>query len=172
MASTQTAQDTIVSLWRYPVKSMMGEELNAAEITELGLVGDRAYALIDNSDGKVVSAKNPRKWPELFHFRAAFVQPPQAGAKSPPVRITLPEGTIVTAEQADVDEVLSNALSRKVTLGAADRTRAKAGSSSGPDGMIDAAEEYWPDIASTTGTSSPTSRCRRARSSIARSSTC
>src|SRR6266568_1295250 len=69
MTSTQTILGTIVSLWRYPVKSMMGEELNSAEVTKGGLLGDRAYALVDNSDGKVASAKNPRKWPQLFDFR-------------------------------------------------------------------------------------------------------
>src|SRR3954451_23154760 len=60
---------SVVSLWRYPVKSMLGEELNAAEVTERGLLGDRAYALVDQSDGKVASAKNPRKWTQLFDFR-------------------------------------------------------------------------------------------------------
>jgi len=39
---------------------MMGEELNAAEVTERGLLGDRAYALVDTSDGKAATAKNPR----------------------------------------------------------------------------------------------------------------
>ncbi len=58
MRSTQSALGSIVSLWRYPVKSMMGEELNAAQVTKGGLLGDRAYALIDTSDGKVASAKN------------------------------------------------------------------------------------------------------------------
>jgi MOSC domain-containing protein len=57
----------VVSLHRYPVKSMMGEELNATEIDEFGLLGDRAYAIVDSSDGKVASAKNPRKWPDLFN---------------------------------------------------------------------------------------------------------
>ena len=47
----------VVSLHRYPVKSMMGEELNAAEINEFGLVGDRSYAIVDGSDGKVASAR-------------------------------------------------------------------------------------------------------------------
>ena len=42
----------ITSLWRYPVKSMRGEGLQAAELTEYGLLGDRAYALIDGADGK------------------------------------------------------------------------------------------------------------------------
>ncbi len=61
MTATQTALGSIVSLWRYPVKSMMGEELNATEVSKGGLVGDRAYALVDSFDGKVASAKNPRK---------------------------------------------------------------------------------------------------------------
>src|SRR5205809_1950033 len=95
---------SVVSLWRYPVKSMMGEELNAAEVTDRGLLGDRAYALVDRSDGKVASAKNPRKWSQLFDFRAAFVDPPRPGAKLPPVRITLPEGTVVSSEQSDANQ--------------------------------------------------------------------
>jgi hypothetical protein len=62
MSSTESVLGSIVSLWRYPVKSMMGEELNASEVTKGGLLGDRAYALVDASDGKVATAKNPRKW--------------------------------------------------------------------------------------------------------------
>ena len=38
--SASTAVGRVVGLWRYPVKSMMGEELNAVEVTERGLVGD------------------------------------------------------------------------------------------------------------------------------------
>src|SRR5437667_7375255 len=97
------ANSTVVSLWRYPVKSMMGEELNAADITERGLLGDRAYALVDPSDGKVASAKNPRKWPTLFDFRAAFANPPRPGEKIPPVWITLPNGSRVSSDQRDCD---------------------------------------------------------------------
>ena len=46
----------IASLHRYPVKSMMGEALSAAQITERGMFGDRSYALCDTETGKVVSA--------------------------------------------------------------------------------------------------------------------
>jgi len=112
--AAQTKLGSVVSLWRYPVKSMMGEELNSSEITEHGLVGDRAYALIDNSDGKAATAKNPRKWPHLFDFRATFTEP--VVAKVPPVRITLPDGTTVTSEQTDLNRILSNALNREVTF--------------------------------------------------------
>jgi|DewCreStandDraft_5_1066085.scaffolds.fasta_scaffold00472_2 uncharacterized protein YcbX len=134
MANTaQIEVGSVVSLWRYPVKSMMGEELNAAEVTDRGLVGDRAYALRDPSNGKIVSAKNPRKWAKLFDFRAAFLEPPRAGAKIPPVRITLPNGEVVRSEQADLDKVLTLALGREVTFATA-----------APDAP--SLEEYWPDM--------------------------
>ena len=67
MSNTQSAFSGVVEeLWRYPVKSMQGEQLNQTEVTERGLLCDRAYALRDNSDGKIATAKNPRKWPNLF----------------------------------------------------------------------------------------------------------
>src|SRR5207253_7205288 len=106
------------SIWRYPVKSMVGEELKVADITQRGLLGDRAYALVDSSDGKVATAKNPRKWPNLFEFRAAFVEPPRINGKSSPVRITFPEGTVATNQPSDLNQILSNALKRQVTLNA------------------------------------------------------
>ena len=124
---------SVLSLWRYPVKSMMGEELNASAITERGLLGDRAYALMDPSTGKVVSAKNPRKWSNLFEFRANYTEAPRPGEKLPPVQITLPESTIVTSEQSDIDQTLSAALGRDVEL----RTSAP---------KTPTLEEYWPDM--------------------------
>lgn len=134
MASTTQAQvGTVLALWRYPVKSMMGEELNATEVTERGVLGDRVYALADPDTGKVVSAKNPRKWGRMFEFRAAFVEPPRAGSRIPAVRITLPDGAIVNSEQKDLPAILSEALSREVTF-----TQAAPSTPS--------LEEYWPNI--------------------------
>ena len=54
---------TIRALWRYPVKSMLGEELDAADVSKGGIVGDRAYAVVDRETGKVASAKHPKLWP-------------------------------------------------------------------------------------------------------------
>ena len=119
----ETATATIgrvVSIWRYPVKSMLGEELNSSYVTERGLAGDRSYALIDQETGKVASAKNPRKWGKLFDFRAAFIEePPPQVAKNilPPVRITFPDGTQIYSDQADnIDHALSSVLGREVRL--------------------------------------------------------
>jgi uncharacterized protein YcbX len=106
----------VAGLWRFPVKSMGGERLEQAELTEHGLVGDRAYALIDANTGKVVSAKSVKLFPDLFNCRAAFVEPPRSGGELPPVQITLPNGTSVTSDSSDVDRVLSAYFRRDVTL--------------------------------------------------------
>jgi uncharacterized protein YcbX len=134
--SSTVATRSVVSLWRYPVKSMMGEELNASEVTERGLLGDRAYALVDRADGKVATAKNPRKWPNLFAFRATFLEPPHASAHLPPVRLVLPDGTIALSGQRDLEHLLAKTLNRKVTLAATERGHLEPAN----------AEEYWPDI--------------------------
>ena len=124
---------SVTSLWRYPVKSMMGEELNAAEVTERGLLGDRAYALVDSTDGNAATAKNPRKWPRLFDFAATFVEPPRLTEEVPSVRIALPDGATITSDQRDLNQILSKALNREVTFRAAQREVVNA-------------EEYWPDM--------------------------
>jgi uncharacterized protein len=129
----RAATGTVVSLWRYPVKSMLGEELNSSNVTERGLVGDRVYALIDQKTGKVASAKNPRKWGRLFDFRSVFIEPPQAIEDIPRVRITFPDGTHFFSDQADIDYSLSKVLGQNVRLMRASLEKPSY-------------EEYWPDI--------------------------
>ncbi len=106
----------VATLARFPVKSMQGERLGAAELTERGLVGDRAYALVETATGKVMSGKNPRLGTQLLGCRAAFVAAPGSGDEPPPVRITLPDGTAVTSDARDADATLSGFLGREVTL--------------------------------------------------------
>jgi uncharacterized protein YcbX len=111
-----TEAGTIASLHRYPIKSMMGEEIEIAEITERGVVGDRGYALVDTETGKVVSAKNPRKWARMFECEAAYLETPAEGKPLPPVRVTLPDGEAVRSEAPDFGPTLSKFFGREVTL--------------------------------------------------------
>jgi uncharacterized protein YcbX len=136
--SGQVQVGSVAALWRYPVKSMMGEELNACDVTDRGLLGDRQFAVVDRATGKVGGAKNPRKWGDFFGFRAAYPEPPQAGVRAPRVRITLPDGAQVTTGQGDLEQVLSRVFGRDVTL-----EEAQPGDR--PEGAT--AEEYWPDMA-------------------------
>ena len=117
--TTAPDEPTVVALWRYPVKSMQGEELGSTEVSALGLLGDRRFAVVDPATGKVAGAKNPVKWPGFLEFRAGYVAPPRAGAALPPVRVTLPDGTSATSEEADLPKLLSAALGREVVFRAA-----------------------------------------------------
>jgi uncharacterized protein len=148
--ATQNNLGSVVSLWRYPVKSMMGEELNATDVTQRGLLGDRAYALVDSATEKVASAKNPRKWAKLFDFRAALAEPARTGEKIPPVHVALPDGTIVTSEHSDTNQILSNVLGRQVTLQTREPAQQEVVETTLPNPWTRSYEEYWPDMEDLT----------------------
>jgi uncharacterized protein len=99
---------TVSVLRRYPVKSMLGEDVDASDVTFTGLAGDRRLAVLSRVTGKIASAKFPRLWRDLLTASAAIAD----GA----VRITLPEGKIVCSSDADVDAVLSDLVNQPVTL--------------------------------------------------------
>jgi uncharacterized protein YcbX len=101
---------TVTALRRYPVKSMLGEEVTASEVTRAGLAGDRRLAVLSRRTGKIASAKYPRLWRALLTLAAA-----EAGDRGA-VRITLPDGTAVWHGDAGTDEVLSALLGHPVTL--------------------------------------------------------
>ena len=97
----------VAQLRRYPVKSMLGEELSTVAVTEEGLVGDRRLALLDLATGRVASAKQPRLWRALLRCAAR--------TDGDDVRIDLPEGA-TAAESSSVDQQLTALLGRPVTL--------------------------------------------------------
>ena len=112
---------TVQALWRFPVKSMLGERVGVVEVGTGGIVGDRAYAVRDRATGKVASAKNPKAWPGLLACRAAFIESPRPGDELPPVRIDLADGDSVLSDAPDVDAVLSRFFGRDVELARAAR---------------------------------------------------
>ena len=107
---------SVLSMWRYPVKSMAGEELEAVEVTGRGLNGDRAYALVDTATKKVGSAKSVKKFGELLKCSARFVSPPEPASRAPAVRITLPDGAVLESSQPDAAAALAAAFGPQVAL--------------------------------------------------------
>jgi len=103
----------VAALWRYPLKSMLGEEMEETIVTEWGLVGDRAYAVADAKSGEIRNAKRAG-WENLFEFHAALTGGPDGTPSY--LRITLPDGEVVTVEAEDRDEKLSGAFGREVRL--------------------------------------------------------
>ncbi len=126
MQSNQTI--TLQSLWRYPVKSMQGEQVTSSDISVSGLIGDRAFALLDHETGIIVSAKNPKKWPTMFAFNANYTD-----LTTNTVTITLPDSTQIKNTDKNINTVLSIALGREVKLISQVPKKPQL-------------EEYWPNI--------------------------
>ncbi len=96
----------VTELWEYPVKSMIGNRVPDGEFTDLGLVGDRIWALRDVERGFIA---NTRQTPGIMRLAAAH-----AGGGA--VTITLPDGRTVRSSDHDADAVLSAELGREVRL--------------------------------------------------------
>ena len=107
--NTLSMSDLRVSeIWRYPIKSVGGERVSVATVTELGVLGDRSWGIFDVDTGTVLTA---RRTPELLFASAALT-----GAD---VAITLPDGTVISSANETCNQQLSSWLNRKVELLAA-----------------------------------------------------
>ncbi|MCT0209204.1 MAG: MOSC domain-containing protein [Cyanobium sp.] len=130
----------VEALWRYPVKSMLGECLPQVEVGEGGICGDRAYALWDHATGRVASAKNPRLWRSLLQYQAQFVAPPLPGQALPAAAISAAADRAAGTEAAplltsdpEAGAQLSAWLGRQVSL----LDRPQEGAS---------LDQYWPPV--------------------------
>jgi uncharacterized protein YcbX len=99
----------VVGLWRYPVKSMLGEALDAAELGAFGIAGDRRYGVQVEESGRILSAKRDGR---LLTARAATTDS---------VRISLPTGETLDGPGPSTDRALSSWLQRSVRLVEANR---------------------------------------------------
>lgn len=99
---------TIRSLYRYPVKSMLGESVDSLYIGPSGAEGDRRLALVDAETGHVASAKQPRKWAGLLRMTAR--------ADAGQVIIQTPDGADAAADSPEIHDLLSGLVGRSVKL--------------------------------------------------------
>jgi uncharacterized protein YcbX len=102
----------VKEIWRFPFKSMAGEQLERCTVTAAGIVGDRGWAARDETAKEIRGAK---KIPALLRCRARYVEEPRGGCL-PPVEITLPGGKRFRSDAAAAASSLSTFLGRPVTL--------------------------------------------------------
>ncbi|MGQ0576222.1 MAG: MOSC domain-containing protein [Pseudonocardia sp.] len=124
----------IAELWRFPVKSLQGERVDAAELGPMGIVGDRGHALFDVATGFGLTA---RRDPVLLHAAARL----RADGS---VEITLPDGTVA----AD-DDALSAWLGRPVRLRAAGEVAERRYEN--PDDIEHESAESWHPFLGASG---------------------
>ncbi len=103
---------TVAEIWRYPVKSMHGEQLQSSSISPRGVPGDRGWAVRDESIGEIRGAK---KIPKLMMCSARYIEEPTTDS-IPDVEITLPSGKTLLTSDSIANERLSEFLDREVTL--------------------------------------------------------
>jgi uncharacterized protein YcbX len=103
----------VKEVWRYPLKSMAGERLEAASAGARGLWGDRGWALRDEAAGEIRGAKMS---PALMLCAARYRVEPSAEGHPPHADITLPDGTETSTDDPKINGLLSELVGRKVTL--------------------------------------------------------
>ena len=134
----------VAALWRYPLKSMLGERLERLEVEARGVVGDRGYALWDGALQRVASAKNPRLWGDLLAYRARYMAEPHSGEPLPPLEVEGPlDGPeapprALRSDDPALLECLSQRFGRAVTL----LDQPPSGAS---------LDQYWPEVEGQIG---------------------
>jgi uncharacterized protein YcbX len=77
----------IAALWRYPVKSMAAEPLDAIDVSWHGLAGDRRWAFVQDA---LVRSNFPwftiRERSDMWHYRPRFAEPDRPEASATLVR--------------------------------------------------------------------------------------
>lgn len=101
---------TVAHLWRYPVKSLLGEPRESLDLNARGVEGDRLFA-IRNAEGKLASGKNTRRFFKLdglLTLRAAY--------EGDVPLISFPDGKTLRGDQPEIHAALSTALGQPLTL--------------------------------------------------------
>jgi len=99
----------IGSLWRYPVKSTLGEQLDSVEVGPAGVDSDRRFGIIEPRTGVVATAKRPKRWQRLLLLRSELIAPDV-------VRIHFPDGRSFLSSDDLAGKVLSEFLGEEVEL--------------------------------------------------------
>ena len=92
----------VIGLWRYPVKSMAGEAVEAVELDADGVAGDRQWGVRDLDTDRLASAKKPRPFGGLLDWSARITD-------DGTVEVASPGGQTWTAGDPDLDTVCESA---------------------------------------------------------------
>lgn len=106
---SETVVGRVSAIHRYPLKSMLGEELESVAFDQRGVVGDRRYALVDDETGKVVSVKRPRRWGRMFELTGHTLDDGRTA-------VAFPDGEAVAIGDPKLDVRLAEFFGRPVSV--------------------------------------------------------
>lgn len=124
----------VARVWRYPVKSMLGQRADAIDVAASGVVGDRRYAIRDHN-GRLGSGKNAgrlKKIDGLLCFRARY-----EGGRAV---VTFPDATEIDADDPEMGALLSDVLGQPVGF---ERTDDGSHVDAGPLHLLTTASLAW-----------------------------
>jgi hypothetical protein len=104
----------VTALWRFPVKSMRGEAVNAECIYWYGLEGDRRYAFVKTGDMSRFPWLTARDVADLLRFVPRFTCPEDP--LQSPVEVQTPDGLVMALESAELRDELARRYRRPVHL--------------------------------------------------------
>jgi uncharacterized protein YcbX len=104
---------TVERLWRHPVKSMRGEELDALQLVDGGVLGDRVRAFFAVESGERISAKQHGA---LLNCAARYLAEPTIEEPVPPLEVEFPDGAVVRDDDAEVTRRVSELLGFEVRM--------------------------------------------------------
>lgn len=111
---------TLVRLRRYPVKGMAGEDLEAARVTQAGLLGDRVYAFVDKNGPADFPWMTSRKGRDMILFRPRFLAPMPVNDRISLVdyatEVTTPEGHKVRVDDPEFTHLLEKRYGRELEI--------------------------------------------------------
>jgi len=90
---------TVKQIWRYAVKSMAGEQLEACAVGMNGIPGDRGWAIRDETTGEITNGKH---YPVLMRSSARYREAPSNGF-IPHVEMLFPDGQTAGSDQPDIN---------------------------------------------------------------------
>jgi uncharacterized protein YcbX len=111
----------VQALWRYPVKSLRGEAVIDAEITDHGMEGDRVMAMRELDRGGIMSA---RFWAAMLELGARYDA--AASNLEAGIAIDFPDGRTIRADNPAVPALLSERFGRAIQLEKVRRDRPTA----------------------------------------------
>ncbi len=104
----------VSELWRYPVQSLQGESVPGLDFTADGVVADRGYCVVDETNEGGTAARP--KWKKLIAWRARYLAEPRAGEDLPKVEITFDDGVRMISDDPRLDGAISERLGRPARL--------------------------------------------------------
>lgn len=114
MAAAGMKIGRVASIYRYPVKSMRGERLDAAEVGWRGLAGDRRYAFIDLGNRSGFPWLTARQFSGLLRYEPRFESPGDPGTSR--VLVRTPAGRDLAVDSAELLDEIARESARDIRL--------------------------------------------------------